>query len=79
MMCTGRAGITAGELLARRWKEHRPYFAFDENTPGVGLQASWLRRARPGGLEQHWSRFPPTQFRRSCAWASLLPFAQRVL
>lgn len=77
MVCSGRAGMTAAELLARRWKEDRRYFAFDENAPGVGPQACWLRRARPGGLEQHWSRFTPAQFRHSCAWASLLSFGQR--
>ncbi len=32
------------ELLARRWKEGRPYFALREHVEGMGLRAWWQQR-----------------------------------
>jgi hypothetical protein len=60
MSGNGQVGNTAlAELLARRWKEGRPYFTRDEQTRGVGLQASWLPRCGHTGLELHWYRLTP--------------------
>jgi hypothetical protein len=59
-----QAGITAAaELLARRWKEDRPYFTLQGISRGVGLHSWWLRRRACGGLELHWSRMSAAQLR----------------
>lgn len=64
MKGNGQAGITANaELLARRWKEGRPYFMLHGITGGVGLQSWWLRRHACGGSDLHWSRVSAAQFR----------------
>jgi len=56
MKGNGQAGITTvAELLARRWKENRPYFTLDGNAR-VGLHSWWLRRHDWRSLELHWSR-----------------------
>jgi len=57
MQGNGQAGITAvAELLARRWKEDRPYFTLHGITREVGLRSWWLRRRACGGLDPNWSR-----------------------
>lgn len=38
------------ELLARRWREGRPYFTLRERIEGAGLHAFWRRRPGPRGL-----------------------------
>ena len=77
MTGNGHAGITAvAELLARRWKEHRPYFTLHEITRGVGLNSWWVRRPDRCGLEQRWSRVTPAHARHNCAWTSL-PLSMR--
>jgi hypothetical protein len=44
MQGNGHAEITAvAELLARRWKEDRPYFTLHGITPEVGLHPWWIR------------------------------------
>jgi hypothetical protein len=64
MKGNGQAGITAtGELLARRWKESRPYFMLQGTTRGVGLHSWWLRRHACGGFDLHWSRVSAAQLR----------------
>jgi hypothetical protein len=35
-------GVLA-ELIARRWRQDRPYFTLRERTPGAWLEASWRR------------------------------------
>jgi hypothetical protein len=68
MMGNGPADITAvAALLARRWKEERPYFTLHEMSPGVGMNSWWVRRHDREGLELHWSRFTPAHPRHSCA------------
>jgi hypothetical protein len=65
MQGNGEVGITAvAELLARRWKEDRPYFMLHAITREVGLHSWWLRRrACGGGLDLQWSRMSAAQLR----------------
>jgi len=64
MQGNGNAGITAvAELLARRWKEDRPYFALHGITREVGLRPWWLRHRARGGLDLHWSRMSAARLR----------------
>ena len=56
-------GFTAAaELLARRWREERPYFTLNEAT-GARLQA-WVRKPDRADLELHGSRVTPWR----CTW-----------
>jgi len=47
------------ELIARRWKQNRPYFTLIKRARGAWLEAS--RRRQPGrsAMELHWSRCAP--------------------
>lgn len=47
------------ELLARRWREGRPYFTLRERIEGAGLQAWWQRRPGHRGLGLYWARSSP--------------------
>ncbi len=65
-MTVGIRGVNAqldhelfADLLARRWREGRPYFTLREPLDGMGLQAWWQRRPGHAGLDLHWSRWSP--------------------
>jgi hypothetical protein len=58
----GHAGFdhsVLAELIARRWKQDRPYFTLIEPTRGAWLEASWRRQPGRSTLELHWSRAAP--------------------
>jgi hypothetical protein len=77
-MGNGQADIAAvAALLARHWKENRPYFTLQGIARGAGLNSWWVRRRDRAGLEQHWFRFMPTQSRHCGACTSLPLLAQR--
>jgi len=77
-MGNGPADITAvAAVLARHWKEDRPYFTLHGIIRGAGLNSWWERRGDRADLEQHWSRFMPTQSRHRGACTSLPLLAQR--
>ena len=78
MMVNGHADITAvAALLARRWKEDRPYFTVHGITRNTGLSSWWLRRPDCARLEQHWVRVIPTHSRHRYAGTSRPLFLQR--
>jgi hypothetical protein len=64
MQGNGDAAITAvAELLARRWKEDRPYFTLHGITREVGLRSWWLRHGARGDSDLHWSRMSAARLR----------------
>jgi len=44
------------ELIARRWKQDRPYFTLNKRACGAWLQASRWRQSGRSALGLHWSR-----------------------
>jgi hypothetical protein len=44
------------ELIAWRWKQHRPYFTLNER---AWLEASWRRQPGRSALKLQWSRHAP--------------------
>jgi hypothetical protein len=62
-----------GEIIARRWKQDRPYFTLIQPARGVWLEAAWSRQSGRSALELHWSRRGP-----GIARADLLPPPQAV-
>ena len=47
------------QLIARRWKQERPYFTLNERPRGAWLQASWERQPGRTALELRWFRRAP--------------------
>ena len=43
------------ELVSRRWKEARSYYALNRKARGVWLEAVWRRRAGDSALDLSWS------------------------
>ena len=43
------------ELIARRWKQERGYFALNKSARGAWLEASWWRQPNRSALQLHWS------------------------
>jgi hypothetical protein len=46
------------KLIARRWKQDRPYFTLNERSREAWLEASWGPQSVRSAFELHWSRCP---------------------
>lgn len=44
------------EIISRRWREDRPYFALNRKARGTWLQGSSWRQPANSALQLHWSR-----------------------
>jgi hypothetical protein len=77
-MGDGHADITAvAALLAKRWKEDRPYFTLHGITQDIALSSWWVRRRDYAGVEQHSVRFIPAHSRHRCVGMSRPVYWQR--
>jgi hypothetical protein len=47
-----------GALIARRWEEEPGYYTVNGNVDRGWLEAFWMQRADPSGVELHWRREP---------------------
>jgi hypothetical protein len=78
MIGNGHSGVTAvAALLARRWKENRPYFTLPGTTQDIALSSWWVRRRDDAGVEQHWFRVMPAPTWHRRVGTTRTPLLQR--